>query len=176
MLSRKKLKIKNLSSTLILVIYSPLGLLVTHIGDGRCGFCNQQQEWKAAIRPWRGEYANETVFISSDIWEPNSLDQFIESRVIAEPVSAFALLSDGCERHSFICNVWDEASQKYIDPNQPFDKFFNPIVKNFHQMYAGKLKYPQIEEKWAKFLLEGNQKLKNEPDDKTMVVGIYLAS
>lgn len=172
---REKTDIKNLSSTLIVLIYSPLGLLVTHIGDGRCGYCNRDMEWKAAIRPWRGEYANETVFMSSDIWGEENLDDFIESQVINEPPLAFALMSDGCERHSFICNIWDEKTQKYIDPNQPFDKFFNPIVKNLHQMHTGKLNYTAIQEKWAKFLLEGNPKLKNEPDDKTMVVGIYLA-
>ncbi|MDX2303741.1 MAG: protein phosphatase 2C domain-containing protein [Microscillaceae bacterium] len=172
---QEKTDIKNLSSTLIVLIYSPLGLLVTHIGDGRCGYCNRDMEWKAAIRPWRGEYANETVFMSSDIWEEENLDDFIESQVIHETPLAFALMSDGCERHSFICNIWDEKTQKYIDPNQPFDKFFNPIVKNLHQMHTGKLNYTAIQEKWGKFLLEGNSKLKNEPDDKTMVVGIYLA-
>lgn len=173
--TQEKTESKHMSSTLIVVLFSPLGLLATHIGDGRAGYCNVDKKWKALINPWKGEYANETVFVSSDIWSENEIDQFIRSNVIYEEPYAFTLLSDGCERHSFICNVWDEDQNKYYDPNIPFDKFFNPLVENLKHMHKNKLEPKAMKAKWAKFLTEGNAKLKNEPDDKTMIIGVRVA-
>lgn len=171
---QEKTELKEMSSTLMVLIFSHLGILVTHIGDGRAGYCNAQKEWKALIEPWKGEYANETIFVSSDIWGEQEIDKFIRTHVIHEPPYAFTLLSDGCERHSFICNVWDEAHQKYYDPNIPFDKFFNPLIANLKQMYQKNLQAQDMKEKWSKFLAEGNNKLKNEPDDKTMIIGVRV--
>jgi hypothetical protein len=34
----------------------------------------------------------------------------------------------------------------------------------------------EIQAKWKKFLEVGNTTLKNEPDDKTMILGIYHGS
>jgi hypothetical protein len=93
--------------------------------------------------------------------------------MVTEKVKAFTLLSDGCERHSFICNVLDEASQKYIDPNQPFDKFFNPLVANLRKMHSNQISSQEMKEKWGKFLREGNAKLQHEPDDKTMILAVW---
>ncbi len=164
--------LKELSSTLILLIFQPQGLLVTHVGDGRAGYCDAEGKWKALIEPWRGEYANETVFISSDIWDEGEMDTFVKSHVIEDAPRAFSLLTDGCERHSFICNVWDEKTQKYEDPNLPFDRFFDPVVNNLRQMAKHQLSQEEMQAKWAKFLREGNPKLQHEPDDKTMIIGV----
>ncbi len=172
----QQLSARDLSSTLMVVVFGPLGLLAAHIGDGRAGYLSKKNEWKALIQPWKGEYANETVFLSSDIWDKESIDQYLKTSTITEKVKAFALLSDGCERHSFICNIWDEASQKYIDPNQPFDKFFNPLIANLQKMHSSKISPQEMKEKWGKFLREGNGKLANEPDDKTMILAVWQES
>ncbi len=163
---------KELSSTLLVVVFSPLGLLTAHIGDGRGGYLSSDGTWKALTDPWKGEYANETVFFSSDIWDKEDIDKYLRINYIQEEVSAFTLLSDGCERHSFICNVWDEATQKYIDPNQPFDKFFNPLLENLQKMHTNQISAAEMKQKWEKFLSEGNTKLQNEPDDKTMILAV----
>lgn len=163
---------KALSSTLLVVVFSPEGLLTAHIGDGRGGYLSNEGTWKALIDPWKGEYANETVFFTSDIWDKEDIDKYLRINYIQEEIKAFTLLSDGCERHSFICNVWDEASQKYIDPNQPFDKFFNPLLENLRKMHANQISASEMKQKWEKFLREGNAKLQNEPDDKTMILAL----
>ncbi len=171
---QQQIPLKELSATLIVVIFSPIGILCTHIGDGRAAYCNQKEEWKALMQPWKGEYANETVFINSEIWAPEHRSQYIQSTLITEAPLAFALLSDGCERHSFVCNVWDEASKKYIDPNQPFEKFFKPLTKNLHEMQKQGMAPEAMKAKWSSFLQGGNSSLKNEPDDKTMILGTLL--
>lgn len=163
-----------LSCTVIVVIHSPIGILASHIGDGRAAFCNAENEWKAIIKPYKGDEANQTVFITSVVWDEQ--DKYIESTVFEEKPIAFTLMSDGCEAHSFEVNIYDEAEQKYKDPNKPYPKFFQPIVatlKNFHQSQATA---EEIDAKWQRFIESGNEKLKNEPDDKTMILGILVKS
>lgn len=161
-----------LSCTIIVVIHSPTGVLATHIGDGRAAFCNAENEWKAVIKPYKGEEANQTVFITSVDW--NEQDKYIESTVFEEKPIAFALMSDGCEAHSFEVNIYDEVEQKYKDPNKPFPKFFQPIVTTLKNFYQSQVTTDEIDAKWKRFIESGNEKLKNEPDDKTMILGILI--
>jgi hypothetical protein len=167
-------KIESLACTVILAIYSPLGILVTHIGDGRAGFLTQNNEWKPMLTPWKGEEANQTVFITSSIWNEN-IDNYIESRIIREQPLAFTLMSDGCEAHSFECSVFDKETSEWHDPNLPFPKFFNPLVQSLKQMKATGTTEDEVQKKWANFLTSGTQSLNNEPDDKTLILGVFVS-
>ncbi|EAY27866.1 PP2C family serine/threonine-protein phosphatase [Microscilla marina] len=169
-----KKELGQLASTIMVAIFSPLGILCTHIGDGRGGYSNSEGEWKPLFTPWKGEYANETIFLTSDIWADKEVDKFVESKVINEKPFAFTLMSDGLEMHSFECSVWDEKEEKYYDPNRPYQKFFNPVVNGLVQMKQSRMTDDEIKGKWNKFLREGNEKIKNEPDDKTMIIGAYF--
>jgi len=169
----ENLKIATLACTVIVLIHTPIGILVTHIGDGRAGYCNAEGEWKPLIEPWKGEEANQTVFITSAIWE--TPDDYIASNVITEPYTAFTLMSDGCERHSFQLSSFDETTQKYTELNLPYPKFFNPLVQSLKTMHQNNLSAEEINQKWKNFLEMGNEGLKNEPDDKTLILGILLA-
>jgi len=171
-----KMDLGQMASTVMVAIFSPLGILCTHIGDGRGGFSNFDGEWKPLFTPWKGEYANETIFLTSDIWDDKEVDNFVESNVINEKPFAFTLMSDGLEMHSFECSVWDEKAEKYYDPNRPYKKFFQPVVNGLVQMKQNSLTDEEIKGKWNKFLREGNERIKNEPDDKTMIVGAYFPS
>jgi len=75
--NHNKIKSKSLACTLIVVIYSPVGILVTHIGDGRAGYLDLQNDWKPMITPWKGEEPNLTIFLTSSIWN-DDIDQYIE--------------------------------------------------------------------------------------------------
>jgi len=170
-----EVELKSLSCTIIVVIILKKGLLVTHIGDGRAGYCNQQNEWFPMITPFHGEEANETVFITSDIWYSSIIDRYIESNIIDEEIKAFSLLSDGCEKASFECNLYDEEKSVFYDPNRPFKHFYDKNV-NVHLPLlkkAGK-NQDEINILWKKFLTDGNVKLQIEPDDKTMILGVYV--
>jgi len=171
----KGYKVESLACTVILAIYSPLGILVTHIGDGRAGFLTQTNEWKPMLTPWKGEEANQTVFITSAIWNENIIDNYLESRIIREQPLAFTLMSDGCEAHSFECSVFDKETSEWHDPNLPFPKFFNPLVQSLKQMKAKGMTEEEVQKKWANFLTSGTQSLINEPDDKTLVLGVFVS-
>lgn len=170
----KNIEVKMLACTVIVVIFSPAGLLVTHIGDGRGGYRSAQGEWKSFLTPFKGEEANQTTFITSDIW--NDTDKYIESRVINERTTAFVVMSDGCESHCFQTYNPDEASKQFrlIDINKPHAKFFEPL---FNTINAAEIKdnedEKELRQKWADFIQSGTEGLKNELDDKTMILGIF---
>ena len=164
---------KSLSCTIIVVLFFPTGLLVTHIGDGRAGYLHDGC-WSGLITPYRGEVANETVFLTSAIWDRESPGQYIRCRVIAHPVDAFCLLSDGCERASFEINYFDPDKQKYYDPNRPFPNFFNPNVQALKQFSSAQKSQQEINALWADFLTAGNPKLRLETDDKTMILALRI--
>jgi hypothetical protein len=94
---------------------------VGHIGDGRAGFCSSAGgEWVSILTPHKGEEANQTIFITNNWW---SKSNFImsgvsvpEARVIRKNPSAFTIMSDGCEAHSFECSIMDKATNKWSDP------------------------------------------------------------
>jgi Protein phosphatase 2C len=176
---RSQINLNSLACTLIVIIYSPNGLLVTHIGDGRAGYCNKEFEWKSLITPHKGEEANQTVFITSSKWitDPGfvmSGKPVPESNVITEKALAFTALSDGCELHSFECSVMDAANNKWYDPNTPYAKFFNPLVKNLKHMNELNTPPKGANDKWMKFIESGTVGLESEPDDKTMILGINI--
>jgi Protein phosphatase 2C len=169
------LEFKSLSCTVIVTIVLKNGLLVTHIGDGRAGYCNMKDEWFSTITPFHGELANQTVFITSDIWNDENIDNYIESKVIKAQVKAFCLLSDGCEKASFECNLFNQETETYFDPNKPYPLFFNPNLKILPELHRQNKTKEEINTLWKTFLTNGNEKLRIEPDDKTMILGVRLS-
>lgn len=164
------LELKSLSCTVIVTIALQDGLLVTHIGDGRAGYCNMNNEWLPTITPLHGELANQTAFITSDIWDDELIDNYIESNVINNDFKAFCLLSDGCEKATFECNLFNPETETYFDPNKPYSLFFDPNVKILPTLYKQAKTQEEINSLWETFLTNGNDKLKNEPDDKTLIL------
>jgi Protein phosphatase 2C len=167
---------KSLSCTLIVVIQIKNKLLVTHIGDGRAAYCNSNDEWVAMLTPYKGRYSNETVFITSDIWEDDtSLNKYIKSTVVVEKIKAFCLLTDGCENASFECYKLDEETQIPEDINKPFKDFFHENV-NLHipNLIKSQKSQQELNQIWESFLTDGNDTLKSESDDKTMILAVKV--
>ncbi len=87
------------ATTLLCAALSDAGLAVAQLGDGLAaafvpsGDPASVGEWFLAAEPQRGEYANETYFLS----QPDAL-QHLEVRWYAEPVRALALMTDGLLR------------------------------------------------------------------------------
>ena len=181
-----EMEVSSLACTVIVLVYSPIGILLSHIGDGRAAYQNQiDEQWYSALTPHKGTEANETVFITSAIWledEEEGIEELEvsgvkvpESHVFPHPPMAFALLSDGCEKHSFECSHFDETTQKWSDPNIPFAKFFNPLTANLRSALEQGISSDEIEVKWESFLKGGTKGLKQETDDKTMILGVLSA-
>lgn len=167
----KRLELGSLSATIIVVIHTPRGFLTTHVGDGRAGYKDDTDEWKALITPHKGEEANQTIFLTSDFW---NLPYYVmsgvmvpESHVVYCRPVAFTLMSDGCEHTAWQCNMKNEKTGVFFDPNKPFERFFNPLVDDLSNGTTNDLKT-----RWARFIAQGNDSFKNESDDKTMILGV----
>lgn len=166
-----KIELGSLSATIIVVIHTPWGFLTTHVGDGRAGYKDDTNEWKALISPHKGEEANQTIFLTSGFWNiPYYVMSGVmvpESHVVRCRPVAFTLMSDGCEHTAWQCNTKNEHTGIYYDPNKPFDRFFDPLVEDILKDMK-----PDLQTCWARFIISGNKSFKNEPDDKTMILGI----
>ena len=167
----ENVKIGALGSTIIVVIHSPEGLLVTHIGDGRAGYSNGT-EWISSIKPFQGAEANETVFITSYIWDENEIGNYARTHIIKDKVVAFTLLTDGCEKSSFEVNIFNPLENKFFDLNKPFPKFFEPNVQGLKMLRKEGKTQAEINKLWGGFLTNGTAQFKTETDDKTMILGV----
>lgn len=174
-----KCDIKDLSATIIVIIHSPIGLLSVHIGDGRAGYKDMNGEWHSLITPHKGEEANQTIFIPSDFWNIQFYEMsgvtVPESRIVREQVSAFTLMSDGCEGTSWLWNQYNESKGKYYDPNMPHRTFFDSLLETLQLFRKEKTPLEERKEKWYNFIKEGNKSFMKETDDKTMILGaLYM--
>ncbi|HKZ42402.1 MAG TPA: PP2C family serine/threonine-protein phosphatase, partial [Candidatus Hodarchaeales archaeon] len=173
----KGLEAPSVACTLIAVIFSPIGLLVSHIGDGRAGFCSDKGEWKSILMPHKGEEANQTIFLTSHLLQNETTFTMSgvpvpECRVIREKPTAFTIMSDGCETHSFECSKMDHETNKWHDPNIPSSKFFDPLMATLKDMSQNGVSMSEANSKWKTFLEGGTLGLKEEPDDKTLILGV----
>lgn len=177
---KNNVAVKDLSATCLVVIYSPIGLLTVHVGDGRMGYENLSGEWKSIMTPHKGEEANQTIFLVSDFWTiPNfTLSGVLvpESVVVREQVKAFALMSDGCENTSWLCTAKNEETGKYYDRNKPFDGFFKPLKETIISLSVSNVPEEERNEKWHNFIESGTDGFRKEQDDKTMIYGVNLSN
>lgn len=170
------LDFKSLSATLILAVSNGNFIACANIGDGRAAFRNEEAEWLPMLIPTKGEEANQTLFITSDMWDENNQSEYFGSFFYKKPITGFALLSDGCERASFEILKYNEEDDKYFDPNRPYKPFFEPNYLNLLKLKKANIEQNRINELWCDFLEKGNQKLLNETDDKTMILSAFLTS
>ena len=168
-------QLHDLSCTVLACIYSPFALLTVHIGDGRAAYSTKNEEWYALIKPFRGNEANETVFISSGIWTDEGVEKYISTNIKTGSIRALALCSDGCEKGSFEVNIFDESSQKFLDLNRPFPKFFEPNVQALRQLHSENKSQEEINSLWSAFLSAGTKAFKQEIDDKTLILAVLAA-
>lgn len=161
---------KALACTVIVVVYSPCGALVCHIGDGRAALRDGLGIWRAAMTPFKGEEANQTIFITSDLWRENPA--FLGCHLFEQPITGFALMSDGCETHAFQINRYDEENGIYIQLNDPYPPFFEPLRTQLLELHQQGHPQAKLDEEWREFIESGTRGLRLEPDDKTMILGI----
>ena len=156
--------VNDYASTAMLALYNSKGVLVANIGDGRGGYLNASGALKSLFTPFGGDESNGTIFITSPIWkEP---DTYIQTDVINEKLLAVFLLSDGMEKITFECsNLTDDV---FTDANIPFKKFFFPVLSKIKSLDSeGEEK---LKDEWKSLLESGNDAIKNEGDDKTLLV------
>jgi hypothetical protein len=159
---------QSLGCTVNVALFNNETLLTAHIGDGRAAYKKADGVWEALITPFKGDEPGCTVFITSDYtWE--NPDECIETKVITldNPAEAVVLLSDGMESYSFLCYTKKEDEEIYFDPNEPFAPFLDGNISILKNMVANN--QPDIDMAWQSYL-ETGKKLKDEYDDKTLLI------
>lgn len=82
----------DLASTLLVVAIKDDNFILLHIGDGVIGYMINE-ELKVASKPNNGEFANTTVFTTSE----NALVTMRLIKASLKNINGFVLMSDGCE-------------------------------------------------------------------------------
>lgn len=168
------IEFKSLSATLIIAISNGNFIACANVGDGRAAFRNLESEWLPMLVPTKGEEANQTLFITSDLWDRTIQSEYFGSFFYSNPITAFTLLTDGCERASFEILKYSEEADRYYDPNNPFKPFFEPNYLNLLKLKKADVDQNKINELWADFIEKGNPKLISETDDKSMILSVFL--
>lgn len=164
---------KDFNATLLVLLVTPKGMLMGHIGDGRMGYRNKYGEWHSIMKPHKGEEANQTVFLMNN-WDSISIPTLKlngvsvpEVMVVKEKPEVVAILTDGCENFSWNCLQMSEKNC-LEDINTPFAGFWDPLVLSVCE---------NDEEKrladFITFVDSNTDECRNEQDDRTMMLGIY---
>jgi hypothetical protein len=103
--------LRSFAATLTCLVATPEQLVVGQLGDGAVVAVGEDDSLKTVTALQRGEYANETNFLTQD----QALD-LVAIQVIDEPVRALAVMSDGLTRLAL-----------KRPNNEPHPPFFKPL-------------------------------------------------
>ena len=111
---RQERPLRDFATTLIVAICAPDMTAVAQIGDGATVTVAEVEGYELFITPQRGEYVNQTNFITSDNWR-NTLDVRAQRGV----VNRLAMFTDGIQ--SLALNA--------ASNNAPHAPFFDPLFR-----------------------------------------------
>jgi hypothetical protein len=106
------------------------------IGDGFIVVRSQESEYQLLFQPDKGEFANETTFITSS----NALDE-MQVRVLTGHQQFICASTDGLEKLAIRFSDWT-----------PFALFFKPLEE-----YLGETSDPEKEDKYLKNFLDSER-------------------
>ena len=149
----RRLRLRDLSTTLTCLAATDEALAVGHIGDSVAVIANGDGRLELVAHPQRGEYANEVMLLTMR----NALNRF-EVRVLPRRVHALAVTSDGMLRLATKLPHYD-----------PFPPFFAPLFD-----FTAKVEdAAQGGQALAQFLQSERVNARTD-DDKTLVLAARL--
>ena len=146
--------IRSFATTLTCLVATPEQLIVGQLGDGAVVTVGEDGSLHAVTTLQRGEYANETNFLTQD----QALD-LVAIQVIDEQVQALAVMSDGLTRLAL----------KRPD-NQPHPPFFKPLFA-FVESSASSNDPARANDALVEFLTSPRV-CERTDDDKTLVLAL----
>jgi hypothetical protein len=146
-----ELPLRAFATTLACAVATDSWLIAGQIGDGSVVAGTETGDLFAATSPQRGEYVNETFFLT----QPDALEH-LEIHALAERVIALALFSDGLLRLAL-----------RLPANEPHPPFFAPLLSFLAQAdgEAG------ASERLAAFLASERVCARTD-DDKSLVLAV----
>lgn len=146
---------RDFAATLTCVVASAGRLAVGQIGDGAVVAVDEAGHLFCVTRLQRGEYANETHFISED----DALDQVVID-VIEMDAAALAVMSDGLIRLAL-----------KMPGQQPHAPFFQPLFQFAGTVKEGEDAARKADEQLAEFLTSERVNARTD-DDKSLVLAV----
>jgi len=151
----ENLSLRAFAATLTCAVASAGELAVGQIGDGLVVARGVDGNLFAAAQPQRGEYANETFFLTMD----DALRQ-VQIQAYPQGVEALAVMTDGLMRLAMNLAV-----------NEPHLPFFNPLLA-----FAARMEdEAEAREQLAVFLASERVCARTD-DDKTLVLAIRITN
>lgn len=170
------LESRDFNATLLLILTTPKGMLTAHIGDGRMGYLSTNGEWLPLMTPHKGIEANETVFVPNNWNNQMEVPAFTmsgvylpETMVITEKPKAIVIMSDGCEKFTWLCTAYDNENKTYYDRNRPFEGFLNPLIDEMNVISDPIDRVNRLIE----IINLGTAEAKREQDDRTLLLGVF---
>ncbi|MEH2223605.1 PP2C family serine/threonine-protein phosphatase [Nostoc sp.] len=144
--------INDLACTLLVFVATPDCIAAMQIGDGFIVMRSQDSEYKLLFQPDKGEFANETTFITS----PNALKE-MQVKVIPEKQEFICASTDGLEKVAIRLSDW-----------QPFSPFFKPLEQYLHEPINS-----EEEDKYLTEFLNSERLNSRTDDDKTLLFCLF---
>lgn len=148
----KDYSINDLACTLLVFLATPDWVAAMQIGDGFIVMRSEDSEYQLLFQPDKGEFANETTFITST----NALKE-MQVKVINEKQEFICASTDGLEKVAIRLSDWE-----------PFSPFFKPLEEYLHE--------PVNREEEDKYLTEflNSERLNSRTDDdKTLLLCLF---
>ena len=147
----KKYSLDDLACTLLIVIATPKKIAAMQIGDGFITVRYPKQELQLLFPPDKGEYINETTFVTSS----NALE---DMKVVIQP-----------GQPEFICASTDGLERLAIrlSDSTPFSPFFQPLEQYLRETENLK------SDKYLEDFLNSDRLNARTDDDKTLFLCLY---
>ena len=144
--------INDLACTLLVFVATPDWVAAMQIGDGFIVMRSKESEYQLLFQPDKGEFANETTFITSK----NALED-MQVKVIPKKQMFICASSDGLEKVAIRLSDW-----------QPFSPFFKPLEEYLHEPVN-----PEDEDKYLMEFLNSERLNSRTDDDKTLLLCLF---
>ncbi|MFM1843592.1 MAG: hypothetical protein RLZZ490_2335 [Cyanobacteriota bacterium] len=141
-----------LASTLLVFIAHPQGLIAMQVGDGFLVVHRGDENYQLLFTPDKGEFANETAFITSEN-AVTSLQVYQSS----DPVSFICAATDGLETVAIKKRDWSA-----------FPPFFQPL-----EIYLQETADPEQNPDYLDNFLNSDRLNQRTQDDKTLLLAYY---
>ncbi|MEH2456645.1 PP2C family serine/threonine-protein phosphatase [Nostoc sp.] len=143
--------VNDLACTLLVFVATPDWIAAMQIGDGFIVIRSQESEYKLLFKPDKGEFINETTFITST----NAVKD-MQVEVISEKQEFICVSTDGLEKVAIRLSDWE-----------PFSPFFKPLEEYLHESVDPK------EDKYLTEFLNSERLNSRTDDDKTLLLCLF---
>ncbi|MEH2413052.1 PP2C family serine/threonine-protein phosphatase [Nostoc sp.] len=143
--------VNDLACTLLVFVATPDWVAAMQIGDGFIVMRSHDSEYKLLFQPDKGEFVNETTFITST----NAVKD-IPVKVISEKQEFICVSTDGLEKVAIRLSDWE-----------PFSPFFKPLEEYLHESVDPK------EDKYLTEFLNSERLNSRTDDDKTLLLCLF---